>query len=208
MPKTKNRNRPKTMQTRLSKILTKEFLIKEYLDLKKSPYTIGKEINCSPATIRYRLKKIDLYIRNHSEAGKCKPPMTEEHRKNICSNHAHLFGKDNPNYGNHKFSKEKAWGWKGGEYKGKDGYYYIYAKSHPNPVAGSYIKRATFIMEQKIGRYLTKDEVVHHINGIKDDDRIQNLCVMTKSEHSKFHFYNTMNIDKKTKRIIGKKYHV
>jgi len=43
------------------------------------------------------------------------------------------------------------------------------------------------IIENKLHRYLTKDEVVHHKNEIKTDNRINNLLVMTKSEHRKYH---------------------
>ena len=43
------------------------------------------------------------------------------------------------------------------------------------------------IMEEYLGRRLTKSEVVHHINGCKDDNRIENLQLMTKSEHSRLH---------------------
>lgn len=53
------------------------------------------------------------------------------------------------------------------------------------------------VMEQYLGRKLNNDEVVHHINEDKKDNRIENLQVMTREEHSKMHRMNDLHNGKK-----------
>lgn len=43
------------------------------------------------------------------------------------------------------------------------------------------------VMEEHLGRKLTSDEIIHHINGDKLDNRIENLEITTRSEHIKMH---------------------
>lgn len=68
-----------------------------------------------------------------------------------------------------------------------DGYIYVYYPDHPCASADGYIMQHRFIMEQHIGRYLEKNEVVHHINHKRDDNRIENLQLMTFEEHASLH---------------------
>ena len=68
-----------------------------------------------------------------------------------------------------------------------EGYVGILLPEHPNSRENYYLEHR-YIVEKKIGRYLTKEEVVHHINEIIDDNRIENLYLFNNSkEHSRYH---------------------
>ncbi|MEK9208045.1 MAG: HNH endonuclease signature motif containing protein [Patescibacteria group bacterium] len=82
-----------------------------------------------------------------------------------------------------KMSEEN---WKGGRYF-HQGYVYVYSPQHPNRVSGGYIKEHRLVMEKHLKRYLTNKEVVHHKNRNKSDNRIENLQLMTHSEHTIYH---------------------
>jgi hypothetical protein len=44
-----------------------------------------------------------------------------------------------------------------------------------------------YVMEQHLGRALTSEEVVHHLDGNKDNNHITNLIVLSKIDHGKLH---------------------
>lgn len=76
--------------------------------------------------------------------------------------------------------------WKGGRIFNSKGYVYVRSENHPNKNYHGYVAEHRLVMEKHIGRYLTKDEVVHHMNGIKTDNRIDNLKLMSVSAHGRF----------------------
>jgi len=65
--------------------------------------------------------------------------------------------------------------WKGGIQKNKAGYVLIYSPDHPHANSHKQVLKHRLVMEEYLGRYLKKNEIVHHKNAIKDDNRIENL---------------------------------
>jgi HNH endonuclease len=76
--------------------------------------------------------------------------------------------------------------WKGGErLDKKSGRVMVYSPHHPYPNYNNYVYRYRLLMERKLQRFLLPTEHVHHINGDPNDDRIENLQLVSNSEHAK-----------------------
>lgn len=73
---------------------------------------------------------------------------------------------------------EKHWNYKGGWLQ--SGYKYVC-------INGEQLAEHRYLMEQHFGRKLEEDEIVHHINGNRTDNRIENLEVVTRAEHIEIH---------------------
>lgn len=75
----------------------------------------------------------------------------------------------------------------------KSGYWYIYKSEHPFTDKQGYIAEHRLVMEAHIGRYLTKKEVVHHLNHEPTDNRIENLELCASAgQHTRMHHPEVM----------------
>jgi hypothetical protein len=75
--------------------------------------------------------------------------------------------------------------WKGGQTKSKAGYRMVRAVGHPRATAkSSYVFEHILVMEDALGRHLVPGETVHHRNGIKDDNRLENLELWIRPQPS------------------------
>jgi len=72
---------------------------------------------------------------------------------------------------------------KGGKIRDAKGYVLVWMPEHPNAKVAGYVYEHRLVMSKHLGRALTKHESVHHKNGIKDDNRLSNLELMTHKVH-------------------------
>ena len=121
------------------------------------------------STVSRYLKAFNIPERNISETRKIKKwSPSEEQKQRLSELGKSQIGKNNPT-------------WKGGTWIDDWGYRRI-------RINGKYIKEHRYLMSQHLNRSLNRNEHVHHINGNKLDNRIENLIILSPSEHSSLHW--------------------
>lgn len=82
------------------------------------------------------------------------------------------------------YKKENSVHWRGGKAKHSKGYVYVRADNHPRAAKTGYIFEHILVMEEILGRYLLPGENIHHLNGIRNDNRPENLELWCKPQPS------------------------
>lgn len=170
--------------------LSNGYLEDAYTNRKLAMGKIAKEVGCSPATVLKYLQRLNIPIRTSSEAqkGKKLAPWLIEVIRNRETGKVLSIETKRKISESHKRGHYRSPHWNGGKRTGRsDKYIQIYKPDHPFSSKEGYVMEHRLVMEQKIGRYLTKEEIVHHVNKTRTDNHPDNLRIMSPREHATLH---------------------
>jgi hypothetical protein len=135
----------------------KNYITDLYINSELSLNEIGRRLNVCAKALRKYFKRYNIPLRETAFA------------KSIAT------------------QKERHPRWQGGKHVCNNGYIEVYCPEHPRAKSRKYVYEHILVMEKHIGRYLLPNEIVHHKNEIKTDNRIENLQLMTNNEHAALH---------------------
>ena len=177
----------------------KEWLYKKYWEEKLCILAISKLCNVSDVTISYWMKKFNIPSRPRSEIfeiSSWSKGLTKETDTRLKQRGEKQKGKNSIH-------------WKGGRYKYNKGYIMVWI-DETSPFyemvqkGTRRIQEHRLVMAQHLKRCLKSSEYVHHINWIKDDNRIKNLVLVTQKQHSEMRDYFAKLWVKEHPDIVGK----
>jgi hypothetical protein len=132
---------------------------------------------CKKHYSRFRRWGDPLIVKYHKGNGSClvEGCTNKYHSKGYCNKHSARLTR----YGD-PLGKPESRRSNGNGYIDRNGYIILYAPENPNSSKTGKLMEHRMVMSNFIGRTLYKDETVHHKNGIRNDNRIENLELMVK----------------------------
>lgn len=153
---------------------------------------ISQICKCAPSGVFVRLKLAGIETRGREDY-----PVTEKQREARRKNGKASLGikrsdetKKRISDAKKRYRKREDYEFGGHETKRKDGYIKVFVPDHPMATKDGFVLKHRLIVEREIGRYLEPNEDVHHVNGVRDDNRIENLQLLSHSEHTRLHQKN------------------
>lgn len=174
-------------------MITKEAIEKVYIQEERPMHECAEILGVSVGTIFNYIKKFGIESR---------PKMTEKTKSKISEAKIgksyrkgfRLSEETKKKIGDANRGKLKNPSQYGGHRKKRtDGYISVYSPNHPMATKDGYVMEHILVMEKSIGRYINRDEVVHHKNHKRDDNRLENLELMTFKDHAKLHMKERWN---------------
>ena len=130
-----------------------------------STQRLGKRFGIDPSNIYRDLKSRGVPTRTRTEAA-----------RNAIKLGVHIFP-----------AGPACHNWRGGRRVHTEGYILIKNPDHPRADSQGYVPEHVLVAENILGRPLERNEVAHHINRKKDDNRPENLQVMNVTDHRTLH---------------------
>ena len=134
-------------------------------------------------------KRIKIICKSCGKEFETCPCRTKKNNGKYCSLKClwiSKIGKPTWNKGKELPRGEKSFAWKGGRVVKTDGYIYI------RHIPGHYMLEHRKVMEDRIGRKRKKDEVGHHIDENRANNKIENLMLMKLVDHISLHHIKTL----------------
>ena len=164
-------------------ILDKEDVIRLYEGKGLPMHKVAKELGCSVGKLYNFMTKNEMHKRPPHKGA-----LGMKHSKeSLLKMSKAKKGKTVSESSRKKMSEAKKIKGIGHKKKRADGYISIYFPDHPRSNKDGYIMEHILVAESVLGRWIAEDEIVHHINHKRDDNRKDNLKVMTKHEHMSMH---------------------
>lgn len=179
--------------------ISDDYLRIAYVDQRKTMQQIADDVGCTAATVLNRLRKLGIETRKPHDY-----PTTEKQRQawvriGKSGKGKRVSLKTRQAISNARKGKRlrSDYDFGGHEKQRNDGYVSVYVPDHPNANKDGYVMKHHLVMEQYIGGYIPEGYVVHHKNGKRNDNDIENLELMKFNEHARYHMKKRHEGDKK-----------